>query len=128
MMEGNNHPKPQAHNYIKDGLIEFSKLGLQFLFLANGSAIIAILAHIPFFSMKSKCVLLFVLVIYILGLLSAFFATFSAYMCHRNLTEGIGLDKDGKEKKWFCISLYTSIVSFLLFAIGSVISVCYFIS
>lgn len=118
----------QTNDYIRNGLIEFAKLGLQFLFLANGSAIIAILAHLPQFSIKNKGVLWLVLIIYILGFLSAFFATFSAYMSHRNLTEGINLDEKRNDTTWFPRALWISIVSFAFFAVGCIVSLCNFIT
>lgn len=113
--------------YIQNGVIEFSKIGIQFLFLTNGSAIIAIIAHLSSFLYENKDAVIFVTLVYALGLMLAFFTTFSAYKCHFNLAHKKNL-VNGEEIFWFRISIFCSIFSFMCFVFSSIIGICFLIN
>lgn len=112
-------------NHIKVGLIEFAKLGLQYLFLSNGSAILAILANQTFFINKCKYRVVALLGLYLLGSCMALIATWCSYMSHRNLTEGKNL-RDEKEHTWFSCAVGTCIASFVFFVLGCIVALMSF--
>ena len=110
-----------ADDHIKTGLIEFAKLGLQYLFLSNGSAIIAILSNKSFFATKCKCTLAVVIILYLLGSCMALIATGCSYMCHRKLTE-----EETRESTWICRAIGASIASFVFFVLGCIVALVSF--
>ena len=121
MVEDQNTSHTISNDHIKSGLIEFAKLGLSMIYIANGSAIIAILSALPKFDTSEKCTLYLTLFLFLFGIGLAIGATFSAYMTHRNLTENEYL-RDGKEIIAFRISFGCAVFSFIFFVIGALVA------
>lgn len=118
MIEDQNTSHTISNDHIKSGLIEFAKLGLSMIYIANGSAIIAILSALPKFDTSEKCTLYLTLALFLGGIVCAIGATFCAYMTHRKLTQQ-KQPKSGKEYLFFYITLIFSLISLICFGAGA---------
>jgi len=105
---------------------DFSLLGLKFLYLSNGGAIVAILSNIKIFE-KCYYIVFWPIINYIIGLFLAFMSNFCAYFLYRTIL----LNKQNNTNKpyecWMHFAVIFSVLSCLAFFYSSYILITTFL-